>query len=405
MYDVTIIGGGIVGLATAMQLKKSNPNLKVALLEKEKKLAAHQTGNNSGVIHSGLYYKPGSLKAINCLKGYRALIDFCDNENIPYELCGKIVVATCNKELPRLENLYRRGLENGLTLIKKIDSMGILEYEPNVNGIAGIWVPYTGIVDFKVVANGYASVFTNRYGGEIFTSHKVNAIRRKNSCSEVIAADKVFETKLIVNTAGLYCDRVAQMGGVNPDVRIIPFRGEYYKLADDRRDMINGLVYPVPDPAFPFLGVHYTRRITGEMEAGPNAVFAFRREGYKKSDISPGEMFSDLLWPGFIKVMRKYWRTGLCEFYRSYSKSAFTRLLQNLTPEIHENHLVPGGAGVRAQACDRDGKLIDDFLIQQDNLMINVLNAPSPAATASLAIGEAVAEMISERFKNGSCLK
>ena len=398
MYDVTIIGGGIVGLATAMQLKKSSPGLKVALLEKEKTLANHQTGNNSGVIHSGLYYKPGSLKATNCLKGYRQLIEFCDRENIPYELCGKIVVATSENELPRLENLYRRGLENGLTRNKKLSAAEIGEYEPHITGLAGIWVPYTGIVDYRVVSNRYASIFTDECGGEIFTGHRVTAIHRKNSHSEVIAEEKAFETKLIVNTAGLYCDRVAQMGGVNPDVRIIPFRGEYYELAEDKRHLIHNLVYPVPDPTFPFLGVHYTRRITGGIEAGPNAVFAFRREGYKKSDISLGETFSALFWPGFMKVMWKYWRMGLGEFYRSYNKSAFTRALQKLSPEVRKSDLVPGGAGVRAQACARDGSLIDDFLIEQDNLMINVLNAPSPAATASLAIGETIAEMIAERF-------
>ena len=398
MYDVIIIGGGIVGLATAMQLKKSNPSLKVALLEKEQSLAAHQTGNNSGVIHSGLYYKPGSLKATNCLKGYQQLIDFCVRENIPYELCGKIVVATTEEELPRLENLYQRGLENGLTRNKKITAAEIKEYEPNITGLAGIWVPYTGIVDFKVVSNRYAAIFTEEYGGEIYTNHRVTAIRRKSGYSEVIAGGKTFETRLIVNTAGLFCDRVAQMGGVNPDVRIIPFRGEYYELAENKRYMIRNLVYPVPDPAFPFLGVHYTRRITGEIEAGPNAVFAFRREGYKKSDISIGETFNALFWPGFMKVMWKYWRMGLGEYYRSYNKSAFTRALQKLSPEVQKSDLAPGGSGVRAQACKRDGQLIDDFLIEQDELMINVLNAPSPAATASLAIGETIAEIIAGRF-------
>jgi L-2-hydroxyglutarate oxidase len=397
MYDVTIIGGGIVGLATAMQLKKSSPDLKVVLLEKEKTLVSHQTGNNSGVIHSGLYYRPGSLKATNCLKGYRQLIAFCDREKIPYELCGKIVVATSEEELPRLENLYLRGLENGLTQNVKITAAEIKEYEPQITGLAGIWVPYTGIVDYKAVGYRYAAIFLDE-GGEIYAGHRVTAINKKSSHSEVIAGGKIFETKLIVNTAGLYCDRVAQMGGINPDVRIIPFRGEYCELAENKRHLINNLVYPVPDPAFPFLGVHYTRRITGGIEAGPNAVFAFRREGYKKSDISLGETFSALFWPGFMKVMWKYWRMGLGEFYRSYSKNAFTKALQKLSPGIQKSDLAPGGAGVRAQACTRDGRLIDDFLIEQDDLMIHILNAPSPAATASLAIGETIAEMISKRF-------
>jgi L-2-hydroxyglutarate oxidase len=398
-YDIVIIGGGIVGLATAMQLKKSNPGLKTALLEKEHTLAAHQTGNNSGVIHSGLYYKPGSLKATNCLNGYKKLLEFCDRENIAYDLCGKIVVATSAEELPRLENLYQRGLENGLVRNKKISGDEIKEYEPNITGLAGIRVPYTGITDYREVSNKYASIFTERYGGEIYPGHRVKAIKRHSDRSEVITAgDKVFETKLIVNTAGLYCDRVAQMGGLNPDMRIIPFRGEYYELARDKHHLINNLVYPVPDPAFPFLGVHYTRRITGGIEAGPNAVFAFRREGYKKSDISLVETANALFWPGFMKVMWKYWRQGLGEFYRSYNKSASTRALQKLSPDIQKHDLVPGGAGVRAQACTRNGGLIDDFLIEQDQLMINILSAPSPAATASLSIGETIAAMIAKRL-------
>ncbi len=398
-YDITIIGGGIVGVATAMQLKTSNPELKIVLLEKEKTLASHQTGNNSGVIHSGLYYKPGSLKATNCLNGYKKLIDFCDRENIRYDLCGKIVVATSKEELPRLENLYQRGIENGLVQNKKISAEEIEEYEPNIAGLAGIFVPYTGIVDYKEVCNRYADIFKERYGGEIYLGHRVTKILRHDDWSEVVTREKTFETKLIVNTAGLYCDKVAMMGGINPDIRIIPFRGEYYELAEDKRHVINNLVYPVPDPAFPFLGVHYTRRITGEVEAGPNAVFAFKREGYKKSDISLSETFGSLFWPGFMKVMWKYWRMGLGEYYRSFNKNAFTRALQKLSPSIKKSDLAQGGAGVRAQACTRSGALIDDFLIEQDALMINILNAPSPAATASLAIGETIAQMVAQRFE------
>ena len=280
----------------------------------------------------------------------------------------------------------------------KITADEIREYEPHITGLAGIWVPYTGIVDYRVVSNRYASIFTEEYGGEIYVGHRVTAINRKSGHSEIIAGGKVFESKLVVNTAGLYCDRVAQMGGMTPNVRIIPFRGEYYEIAKDKHHLINNLVYPVPDPAFPFLGVHYTRRITGGIEAGPNAVFAFRREGYKKTDISVGETFNALFWPGFMKVMWKYWLMGLGEFYRSYNKSAFTKALQKLSPGVKKSDLVPGGAGVRAQACTRDGQLIDDFLIEQDQLMINILNAPSPAATASLAIGETIAEMIAKRF-------
>jgi L-2-hydroxyglutarate oxidase len=397
-YDVVIIGGGIVGLATAMLLKKNHAGLRVALLEKEKAPATHQTGNNSGVIHSGLYYKPGSLKATNCLKGYRELLKFCNEEGIAYDLCGKTVVATSEEELPRLENLYRRGLENGLVENRMISAREIKDYEPNITGLAGIWVPYTGIVDYGEVSRKYASIFTERYGGEIHLGCRATAIKRHDDRSEVTAGGKIFEARLVVNTAGLYCDRVAIMGGAKPKVRIIPFRGEYYELAKDKHRMINHLVYPVPDPAFPFLGVHYTRKIAGGVEAGPNAVFAFRREGYKKTDISVSETLASLLWPGFIRVMWKYWRTGLGEYYRSYSKRAFTRALQKLSPGIQAADLAGGGAGVRAQACTRDGQLIDDFMIEQDHLMIHILNAPSPAATASLAIGETIAGMIARKL-------
>jgi L-2-hydroxyglutarate oxidase len=327
------------------------------------------------------------------------LLDFCDAEGITYDLCGKIVVATSEQELSLLENLYRRGIENGLTENKKIGAQEIKAYEPSITGVAGIWVPYTGIIDYTEVSNKYADVFTVRYGGEILTGHRVTSINRHDTWSEVWANGRKFETRLVVNTAGLYCDKVAMLGGAKPNVRIIPFRGEYYKLATNKQHLINNLVYPVPDPAFPFLGVHYTRRITGGIEAGPNAVFAFKREGYTKSAISFRETAGALCWPGFIRVMWKYWRMGLGEYYRSYNKNAFTRALQKLSPEIRKGDLVHGGAGVRAQACTRDGKLIDDFLIDQDSLMVNILNAPSPAATASLAIGETIAGIVIEKLR------
>jgi (S)-2-hydroxyglutarate dehydrogenase len=396
-YDVVIIGGGVVGLATAYRLKETKPELKVALLEKENGLAKHQTGNNSGVIHSGLYYKPGSLKATNCIEGYKQLLEFCDNENIAYELCGKIVVATREDELERLENLYQRGLLNGLTDIKKISSSEIKNYEPHATGIAGIWVPYTGIVDYKDVCAKYAELFTNHYQGEIILNQKVVDIKYESNFCKVVTTDRTYETSLVVNTAGLYSDAVARLTQ-NIDVRIIPFRGEYYEVKKDKHYLVKNLIYPVPDPAFPFLGVHFTRRQKGGIEAGPNAVFAFRKEGYKKTDFKFSEFIGALSWPGFQKVMFKYWKMGIGEYYRSFNKSAFTKALQRLLPEIQKDDLVRGGAGVRAQACTRDGALIDDFLIYDDQYVINVLNAPSPAATASLAIGKMISQMVVSRF-------
>jgi len=393
MYDILIIGGGIVGLATALRIKESKPGLNVCLLEKESRLAAHQTGNNSGVIHSGIYYKPGSLKALNCEEGYRQLLEFCVNEEIPYELCGKIIVATHEEELERLENLYQRGIQNGLDKIIKISKEQIKEYEPHASGISGLYVPYTGIVDYKIVAAKIAEIFTQRLEGEIFLNQKVIKINRKTSSIEIITESQTFETRLIINTAGLYSDTIAKLSGIDPDVRIIPFRGEYFEVKEEKHYLVKNLIYPIPDPSFPFLGVHFTRRIGGGIEAGPNAVFAFKKEGYKKSDISVKETFQSLTWPGFIKVMMKYWNVGISEYYRSYNKTAFTKALQRLLPEIEKNDLVKGGSGVRAQACTRDGNLIDDFIIKETHQVINILNAPSPAATSSLSIGKTIAQM------------
>jgi (S)-2-hydroxyglutarate dehydrogenase len=396
-YDIIVIGGGIVGLATAYQLKKIRPALNLAVLEKENRVAAHQTGNNSGVIHSGLYYKPGSLKAINCIKGYKLLVDFCKKEDIPHEICGKIVVATDEIELPRLETLYERGIQNGLEKLKKLKKEELKEYEPHVNGIAGIYVPQTGIIDFKAVSEKYAEKIVEM-GGEIFLSRKVLKIIQKGDTAVIETTLGDFETNLVINCAGLYSDKIARLTMPNLNVRIIPFRGEYYKIKESKHHLVKNLIYPVPDPAFPFLGVHYTRMIGGGIEAGPNAVFAMAREGYRKRDIHLLELFESLGWPGFQKVAFKYWRTGLGEYYRSFSKAAFTRALQKLIPEIQPNDLIPGGAGIRAQACDRNGMLLDDFLILQENHVINVCNAPSPAATSSLSIGEIVAEKVIARL-------
>lgn len=396
-YDIVIIGGGIVGLATALKLKESRPELSVALLEKEKQLAQHQTGNNSGVIHSGIYYKPGSLKALNCIDGYHQLIEFANRENIPYKLCGKVIVATDPKELPAMENIYQRGLENGLKGLKKLNAKELKEYEPHVNGIAGIYVPQTGIIDYKQVSAKYAEVF-KKLGGEIYTDTKVIDLRTSADSSEIITDKKTYKAKLVINCAGLFSDRIASLTNKKLDVRIIPFRGEYYELKPEKQYLVKTLIYPVPDPNFPFLGVHFTNMVGGGVEAGPNAVFAFKREGYKKTDFVLGDVTASLSWPGFRKVMFKYWKTGLGEYYRSFSKAAFTKALQRLIPEVQESDLIPGGAGVRAQACDRTGGLLDDFSIVEDARMVHVLNAPSPAATSSLSIGKKVSEIALRRF-------
>lgn len=386
-----------MGLASANQLLKNNPSLKVTLLEKEKSLARHQTGNNSGVIHSGIYYKPGSLKATNCIHGYNLLIDFCRINEIPFDLCGKIIVATEPYELPLLENLFIRGQQNGLENLKRLTQTELKEYEPHVAGIAGIFVPQTGIVDYKVVAEKYGALI-QQMGGTIMLDEKVLDIQLSPTGAVAVTSKTSYNTKLVVNCAGLYSDKIASLTHEKLNVKIIPFRGEYYKLKPEKEYLVKNLIYPVPDPNFPFLGVHFTRMMKGGVEAGPNAVLAFKREGYKKSDINLTELTESLAWPGFQKVAMKYWKTGFGEMYRSFSKAAFTKALQKLLPEIQENDLVNGGAGVRAQACDRHGGLVDDFLILEDNQVINVCNAPSPAATSSLSIGETIARRALSRF-------
>ena len=390
--DIIIIGGGIIGLSTAYNLLLKDPSLKITILEKEDGIARHQTGNNSGVIHSGIYYRPGSLKAENCLRGYNMLLDFANENSIHYELCGKLIVASSDKELSRMEDLYQRGLLNGLEKIEKLDPGSVRTIEPHVRALGGIFVPYTGIIDYKEVSRKLLEKITNYPNSRLCYGEKVTAISIGPEYAELITTRNRYEAGLVINTAGLYSDRIAALTSDHLPYRIIPFRGEYYRVKEDKKHLIRNLVYPVPDPEFPFLGVHFTRMITGEIEAGPNAVFSFKREGYRKTSFSLHDSWLSLSWPGFQKLIMAHFKMGVGEFYRSLNKSAFTRALQKFVPEIKRSDLVTGGAGVRAQACDRKGHLIDDFVFIEGEHMIHVLNAPSPAATASLAIGMTIAE-------------
>jgi len=402
-HHLIIIGGGIVGLATAYTLLRARPGLKLLLLEKESQIGLHQTGNNSGVIHSGLYYKPGSLKAKNCIQGYQQLLAFCDEHNIEYEICGKIVVATDQEQVALLRSLHERGQLNGLTGLKPIPVEALADYEPHVAGLEGLWVPQTGIINYLEVANTLARLIAEM-GGEILLEKKVMDIkvgaRATASSTRVVTERGTYETDLVVSCAGLYSDQVTRFTEPALDVRIVPFRGEYYQLKPEKEYLVKNLIYPVPDPSFPFLGVHFTRMKKGGVEAGPNAVLAFAKEGYRKTDINPSELIDTLRWPGFQKIAFKYLGKGLGELYRSYSKQAFTKALKKLIPEITQNDLVPGGAGVRAQASSRDGGLLDDFYIVENQSGIHVCNAPSPAATSSLAIGKTVADRALARLAN-----
>ncbi len=392
-YDSIIIGGGIVGLSTAYQILKVKPDQNLLLIEKEDDVSKHQTGNNSGVIHSGIYYKPGGLKAKNCRRGYEMLLKFCDENNVKYEICGKVIVATSENELPYLDNLFERGKLNGLQNLEKLNAGQLKEIEPHVNGIAGIKVPQTGIIDYKDVSQTLKQKLVE-IGAEIRFGETVYKITRNSSDVVVTTNKNEYESKLVVSCAGLHSDRVAKLTDETLPLRIIPFRGEYYKLKPEKRYLVKSLIYPVPDPAFPFLGVHFTRMIDGEVEAGPNAVLAFKREGYTRFSFNFKDSADTFTWPGFLKVANKYWRTGFGEFHRSFSKKAFVKALQKLIPEITEDDLTPGGAGVRAQACDRTGGLLDDFYFSENGNVIHVCNAPSPAATSSLSIGEYIANKI-----------
>lgn len=391
-YEVIVIGGGIVGLATALKVLEKKPGARVCVVEKESRIADHQTGHNSGVIHSGIYYKPGSLRALNCREGYDALLQFCDEHSIPYEICGKVIAATRDWERPQLDKILANGRANGLTGIRRISAEETREIEPHVAAVEAIWVPQTGIINYRRVAEKYAALITAN-GGEVRTGFAVEKIQRVPGNAIAVAGPAgELTTKVVVNCAGLYSDKVAAMSGQDMrGLKILPFRGEYYMLKAEKQYLVRNLIYPVPNPEFPFLGVHYTRMIEGGIEAGPNAVLAFRREGYRRQDFHLGELAETLAFPGFRKMARKHWRYGLDEFRRSYSKRAFVTALQHLIPEVGYDDLERGGAGVRAMACDATGNLVDDFFILESPQVVNVCNAPSPAATASLAIGKFVA--------------
>ena len=395
-HDVVIVGGGIVGLAVALEITKRFPRLRLLLLEKEARVGQHQSGHNSGVIHSGVYYKPGSQKARLCVEGARAMIEFCRAHDIPHQVCGKVIVATYPEEFPRLEELRRRGEANGLTGLQLIGPEQLREIEPHASGLRALVVPSTGITDYAAVCEKYAELI-HAQGGTILTSTTVTGLRNLTSEVVVETSGASFSTTYLINCAGLFSDRIAGMAGGKPDVIIVPFRGEYYDLIPQRSSLVRALIYPVPDPQFPFLGVHFTRRVSGTVDAGPNAVLAFRREGYERTDFSLRDLASSLAFPGFWRMAAQHWRSGLDEFHRSFSKPAFVRALQRLLPELRAEDLIPGGSGVRAQALRRDGTLVDDFQFVPSGKMLHVLNVPSPAATASLVIGRTIVSTAVDR--------
>lgn len=391
-YDLIVIGGGIVGLATAYQYARRLHDHRVLVLEKEAAIAQHQTGRNSGVLHSGIYYKPGSLKAKNCRDGKRAMEAFCQEEQIPYELCGKVIVAVDEQDQSALDKLYERGQANGVTC-KMIGKEQLAELEPHARGVAAIHVPETGIVDYVAVCNRLRDKLV-RSGGAVVTGAAMTGLRKQNDGVVIETPRGEFAGPLAVNCAGLHSDRVARMTGGRPGARIVPFRGEYFLLRESARRLCRNLIYPTPDPSFPFLGVHFTRMIDGAVECGPNAVFALAREGYEKTTLNLFDLAESLSYPGFLKLAAKHWRMGAGELWRSASKRAFVRALQRLVPEITAEDLQPAPAGVRAQAVRPDGSLVDDFLIEESDRIVNVLNAPSPAATASLNIGELIVDRL-----------
>jgi (S)-2-hydroxyglutarate dehydrogenase len=395
-FDIGIIGGGIVGLATALALRSQFPQYSLAVIEKEAELASHQTGHNSGVIHAGIYYKPGSYKAKLCVEGARLMMEFCDANAVRYERCGKLIVATTDDEMPRLQALYERGMANGIHGLEMVGPERIREIEPHARAVRALYSPNTAITDYKLVAEAMAKRIADM-GGRIFLSTRVQAIKRSDDFFHLETACTPVRCRNLINCAGLFADRMARMMGLQPNVRLIPFRGEYYSLKPECR-LVRALIYPVPDPEFPFLGVHFTRRITGEYEAGPNAVLAFAREGYKLWNICWEDLLDMFGFVGFWAMARRYWRTQIYELYRSVSRRAFLHALQKLVPELENKDMGPGGAGVRAQIVTAEGSLVDDFLIVEAPNAINVLNAPSPAATASIAIGNHIAGLAARSF-------
>ena len=394
--DVAIIGGGIVGLATGFHLTRQFPQTRVVILEKEAELAFHQTGRNSGVLHSGIYYRPGSLRALNCRSGKLAMEEFCRTEGVDFEICGKVIVAIDESELPALERIYERGQANAVRC-QMIDHGRLAELEPHAAGVRAIHVPETGIVNYKQASQRMATRIRER-GGQIVTGARVVGMKPTSGRIVLESCAGEFQARCVVNCAGLHSDRVAALSGLHTDVKVVPFRGEYYALRPEAKHLVRNLIYPVPDPSFPFLGVHFTRLIEGGVECGPNAVLAFAREGYRKTDVNLRDLAEALTYPGFLRLAAKYWQTGLGEMWRSISKAAFVKALQRLLPEIRSEHLDPAPSGVRAQALARDGNLVDDFMIVESDRVINVINAPSPAATASLNIGKMIVEKLTPRL-------
>ena len=396
-YDIAIIGAGIIGLSTAKFLTKDFPRLKIAVLEKESNIAQHQTGHNSGVIHSGIYYKPGSQKAQFCVAGVEAIKKYCREKGVPIDECGKVIVATNTNQFETLEQLYKRGVANGVPDLEIIGPEELREIEPYVHGIRAIHAPHTAIVSFAKVSTEYAKDIED-FGGSILLGHKVIDISTRGKTLSIETSKGLIQSKYIINCGGLYADKIANMLGQSSQIRIVPFRGEYFILGAGSKHFVKGLIYPVPDPRFPFLGVHYTKRITGEIEAGPNAVLAWAREGYSKTNIDLLETIDNLRFPGFWRMAYKNWRTGVSELHRSYIKSVFVRDLQRLIPDITSADVEPGGAGVRAQAINNTGDLLDDFSIVESIRAIHVLNAPSPGATSSLAIGKTITNLAAKNF-------
>lgn len=396
-FDLAIIGGGIVGLATAYQFTKRLPGKRVLVLEKEAQVAQHQTGHNSGVLHSGIYYKPGSLKALNCRAGKKLIEQFCVEEQIPHEICGKVIVAIDDNDLPALQRIYERGQANGIDC-RLISKERLKELEPHAAGIQAIHVPEAGIVNYRQVCERLAQRVGDA-GGTVMLGALVTGVNVHSAGVTIKSTKGDFTASQLVNCAGLHSDRVTKLTGEKPPAKIVPFRGEYYELKPSARHLCNNLIYPTPDPAFPFLGVHFTRMIDQTVECGPNAVLAFGREGYTFASINPRDLVESLTYPGFIRMATKHWKMGMGEMWRSLSKNAFVNALQRLVPAITANDLEAAPAGIRAQAVAPDGSLIDDFLIQEAERVVNVCNAPSPAATASLQIGLSIIDRVEPRFR------